>query len=252
MNHDGNFKKLEERAKILRLKTLDLVTKEGDPHLASSLSTMDILTALYENILSCNDKFILSKGHACFGFYTLLREKEYNPVLSGHPDVDEKNGIYATTGSLGHGLPIAAGIAYAKKKKNCNGNVYVLIGDGECQEGSVWEAISFAADYKLNNLITIVDHNKLQALDKIANISPSSINLEKKFNAFGCEVVEIDGHDFNQLIPALSPTKSLFPKVIIANTIKGKGISFMENDPKWQTRKLNLEELKQAHYELEK
>ena len=242
------MKYLEEKAKQIRKKTLDLVVKEGDSHLASSLSVIDILTALYYDVLTKKDKFILSKGHACFGFYAVLREKGYNPLLSGHPDIDEKNGIYCTTGSLGHGLPIGVGMAHAKKIKKEEGKIYVLMGDGECQEGTIWESSDIASYYKLDNLTAIIDYNKLQAIDRIKNVS--YLNLNRKFKEFGWNVLEVDGHNFYELIPALGEKVSEKPNMVIAHTIKGKGISFMEGIPKWQTRKLNEEELKQAYGEL--
>ena len=217
--------------------------------MASSLSTIEILTTLYFGVLTKKDKFILSKGHGCFGFYTVLRDKGYNPVLSGHPDIDEKNGIYCTTGSLGHGLPIGAGMAHARKIKNEEGIIYVLMGDGECQEGTLWEASNIASRCKLDNLVAIVDHNKLQALDEIDNIFPFG-DLERKFEAIGWYTSTVDGHNIGELIHALQQSVYGRPRAIIANTIKGKGISFMEGKPEWQSRKPSGEEIKQAYREL--
>jgi transketolase len=239
---------LEQKAKQIRKKTLDLVVKEGDSHLASSLSAIDLLTAVYYGVLTKKDKFILSKGHACFGFYAILREKGHSPLLSGHPDIDEKNGVYCTTGSLGHGLPIGVGMAFARKLKKEKGKIYVLMSDGECQEGTTWESSDIASYYKLDNLTAIIDYNKLQALDKIKNVS--HLNLNRKFKEFGWHVLEVDGHNFDDIIPALGEKVFEKPNMIIAHTIKGKGISFMEGIPKWQTRQLNEEELKQAYEEL--
>lgn len=240
---------LEQKAKQIRKKTLDLVLEEGDSHLASSLSIIEILTSLYYNTLTEKDKFILSKGHGCFSFYTILRDKGYNPVLSGHPDIDEKNGIYCTTGSLGHGLPIGGGMAHARKILGKEGKIYVLMSDGECQEGTFWEASNIINMHKLDNLIAIIDYNKLQALDKIENIV-SLGNLRERFNIFGWYTIEVNGHNISEIINALELDSYGKPKAIIANTIKGKGISFMEGEPKWQTRKLNGEEIKQAYEDL--
>ena len=243
------MKDLETKTKELRKKTLDLVLEKGESHFASSLSIIEILTALYYNTLTEKDKFILSKGHGCFSFYTVLRDKGYNPILSGHPDIDEKNGIYCTTGSLGHGLPIGGGMAHARKIRGKEGKIYVLMSDGECQEGTLWEASNIINMYRLDNLTAIIDHNKLQALDKIENIV-SLGNLREKFSILGWYTLEIDGHNILEIINALNEDSHGKPKAIIANTIKGKGISFMEGEPKWQTRKLNEMEIKQAYKEL--
>jgi len=241
--------KLREKAKKLRKNLLDFVLEEGEGHLGGSLSEIEILTALYNNVLTEKDKFILSKGHACHPLYLLLREKGYNPRISGHPDIDEKNGIYATTGSLGHGLPIGAGMAFARKKQNKKGRIYVLMSDGECQEGTTWEASDIASFHKLDNLVVIVDCNKLQALEEIENVS--YLNLKKKFEEFGWYVQEIDGHNFDELIPALNKTVQNKPSLVIANTVKGKGIKYMENNPEWHGRRPTLERLKQAYNDLE-
>ncbi len=241
------MKDLEQRAKKLRKEVLELSLEKGEAHLGGSFSIIEILISLYDKVLTEEDKFILSKGHSCFPLYLLLRERGYNPKISTHPDMDIENGIYCTTGSLGHGLPIGAGMAFARKFKKEPGKIYVLMGDGECQEGTLYETMPLASKYKLDNLVVIVDSNKLQALDKIEKIS--SINLQKVFKVLGAEVYEINGHSFPQILYALE-TKSHKPKVIIADTIKGKGISYMENEPKWHTRLPNPKELKQAYEEL--
>ena len=246
----NKMENLEKKAKELRLKTLDLALKTGEGHLGGSFSEIELLLALYEKILKKEDKFILSKGHAYGPFCIILQEKGYNPKITGHPDLDEENGIYATTGSLGHGLPIAVGMALARKLKKQNGNIYVLMSDGECQEGTTWESSDIAAYYKLNNLIAIVDHNKIQALDEIKNVS--LLNLKNKFIEFGWYVSEIDGHNFNEIIGSLSKKIEGKPHMLIANTIKGKGVSYMENNPQWHARKPTLEELKGAYEELKK
>lgn len=242
---------LKERAKKLRRNVLDLALEMGgDGHLGGSFSEIEILISLYDRIMKDDDKFILSKGHACYPLYILLREKGYNPKISGHPDIDEKNGICCTTGSLGHGLPIGVGMALARKILNKKGRIYVLMGDGEIEEGTTWESSLLAVHHQLDNLTVIIDHNKLQALEPLANIV-SYGNLKNKFEEIGYSVLEIDGHSFPEIIEALEEKSETKPRMIIAHTIKGKGVSYMENDPKWHGRKVTLEEVKEAYKELE-
>lgn len=242
---------LEQRTKRcneLRIKTLDLSLETGLSHLAGSFSMIELLTTLYDSILREEDKFILSKGHACLPYYLLLREKGYKPRLSGHPEIDPANGIYCTTGSLGHGLPIGVGMSMARQFKNQQGRIYVMMSDGECQEGTTWESSLIASKYKLRNLTAIVDDNKIQATDFVENILPLG-DLRKKFEAFGWYVAEINGHDFNEIDDALAqlPTQ---PYMIIANTVKGKGVSYIENNPEWHAKKPKPERLAEAYKEL--
>ncbi len=238
----------EERAKTIRRETLDLAMETGEEHLASAFSTVEILLALDE-VLKEHDKFILSKGHGCLSFYIMLRQKGFNPTISGHPDIEVSQGIECTTGSLGHGLPIGVGMAFAKKFKKEEGRVYVLMSDGECQEGTTWESLSLASHHKLDNLTMIIDHNKLQALGRIDDIL-SLGDLNNKFAAFGCYVSEVDGHYPPEIIESLEREVNK-PKIIIAHTIKGKGLSFAENNPIWHNRLPEGEQLKQAYKELE-
>jgi transketolase len=240
--------KLEEKAKEVRKKVLDFALETGIGHLGGSFSEIEILVSLYYDVLKKEDKFILSKGHTCNPYYILLKEKGYNPKLSEHPDIDEENGIWCTTGSLGHGLPIGIGMAFARKIQNKRGNIYVLIGDGECQEGTIWESMNLASRYKLDNLNIIVDYNELQAINFVEDVLPT--NLKNKFDAFGGKVIEVDGHNFNQLIPALKEKVYSRPKVILAHTIKGKGVSYMENDIEWHAKKPTQERLAKAYEEL--
>lgn len=244
-----DIKELEEKARELRKKVLELALEQGDVHIGGCFSEIEILISLYKLIMEDDDKFILSKGHCPHPLYLLLREKNYSPEIKAHPDIDINNGIYCTSGSLGHGLPIGTGMAWARKIKNEPGKIYVLIGDGECQEGSIWETIPLAVEYKLDNLIIIIDRNKLQALERVNNVN--HINLKEVFKAFGCHTTEINGHDFSELINVLKKDVNGIPHVIIANTIKGKGVSFMENNPKWHARFACLNELKPAFEELE-
>ncbi len=245
-----DIKELQNKANELRRKVLELGIEIGEAHFGGSFSEIEILISLYNKILEPEDKFILSKGHACYPLYILLKEKGYNPKISAHPDLDIENGIYATTGSLGHGLPMGVGMALARKLKNKLGRIYVLISDGECQEGTTWESAQIAAHHKLDNLTVIVDHNKLQALQKIEGVQ-SLGDLKNKFEVFGWQTIEINGHNFQEILNALLNKSFGRPQIIIAHTIKGKGISYMENDPKWHTRLPTEEELKQAYEELE-
>lgn len=242
-------KNLENKARQIRREVLNIALEEGEAHLGGSFSEIEILISLYDYALEKEDKFILSKGHACYPLYILLREKGFNPRIQTHPDLDEKNGIYATTGSLGHGLPMAVGMAIARKKLNKNGDIYVLISDGECQTGTTWESALIASKYKLDNLKVIVDYNKLQALDLISKVLPLE-NLKYKFEAFNWYVEEIDGHEFKEIIPALKKREKDKPYIIIANTIKGKGVSYMENNPQWHGKRVTSERVAKAYEEL--
>lgn len=239
---------LTERGKNIRKKVLDLGLKTGDGHLGGSFSEIEILMVLFDHILKEEDKFILSKGHACYPLYILLNEKGFNPEIKGHPDIDIKNKIFCTTGSLGHGLPIGVGMALARKIKNKPGKIYILMGDGECQEGTTWESSLIVNHHNLNNLIVIIDSNKLQALDKIENIL-SFNKLKEKFESFGWYVTEVEGHDINELVKTLQK-ETQKPHLIIANTIKGKGVSYMENNPIWHGRKITFERVNPAYEDL--
>ena len=180
-----NFEKLINKSKKLRVDTFNAFIKKGEAHLGGSFSCIEILILLYEKILSKSDKFIISKAHSSFPLCLILRSKGYNTKLTTHLEIDEKNGIHCTTGSLGHGLPIATGMAFAKKKMKKKGKIFVLISDGECQEGTTWESLLIATKHKLDNLIIIVDYNKIQALSKLDD-ALSLHNLSKKFKSFNC------------------------------------------------------------------
>ena len=219
-----------ERAKQLRRETLQLAIDTNNEHVAPAFSMIELLIAVYDH-MGDGDKFILSKGHGCLSLYALLRQQGLNPNLSHHPDLDPENGIEATTGSLGHGLPIGLGIALARKLRGLNGDIYVLMGDGECQEGTTWEAALLAAHHKLDNLTLIIDRNFLQALDYTEEILCLN-SLWPKFAAFGWHPITINGHSFEDIFYALKQ-KSKRPKVIIAETVKGKGLGAGEANPKW-------------------
>tara|TARA_B100000989_G_scaffold283173_1_gene248869 strand:- start:5898 stop:6644 length:747 start_codon:yes stop_codon:yes gene_type:complete len=238
-----NFEKLINKSKKLRIDTFNAFIKKGEAHLGGSFSCIEILILLYEKILSKSDKFIISKAHSSFPLCLILRSKGYKTKLTTHLEIDEKNGIHCTTGSLGHGLPIATGMAFAKKKMKKKGKVIVLISDGECQEGTTWESLLIATKHKLDNLVIIIDYNKIQALSKLDDALPLH-NLSKKFKSFNCETVNVkDGHSFSNLMGAFKKKHFNKPKVIIANTIKGKGIKEFENDPVWHARKLQGSEI---------
>ena len=242
---------LEKKAKKLRKDILELALEYKDGHIAPAFSVVEILAVLYNEILNKDDKIILSKGHGCLSLYASLMDKGLNPKISGHPDVDVKQGIHCTTGSLGHGLPIGVGMAFARKFKKEKGHIFVIMGDGECQEGTIWESLNLARKYRLDNLTIIIDYNKLQALTTIKEVM-SETNLRAKFEAFGCQVMEINGHNFNELLDNLNhkTIKKDIPRMVIADTIKGKGLSCMENKPEWHSRIPEGKLLEQAYEEL--
>ena len=247
----NKIERLKEKAKKIRRDVFDLAVEHQIGHIAPAFSCVEILIAVYEDITD-DDRFILSKGHGCLALYAVLRGRGLDPKISGHPDIDKSQGLECTTGSLGHGLPIGVGMAFAKKIKMEKGQVYVLTGDGECQEGTVWESLLLIRKLGLDNITVIIDHNKLQALDYINNVIGDP-GFKEKFNAFGFDTVELDGHDFNELTASLDPDNNRTGKsrIIIANTIKGKGVSFMENVPGWHVRIPDGQQLQQAYRELE-
>jgi transketolase len=252
-------------ANKVRKHILNMVYNSGGSHIASALSIVDIISVLYNEILNvdnnnpkweCRDRFILSKGHACTPIYAALAELGFFSItdlnLYGKNDSILMNhishkvpGVEFSTGALGHGLPFGVGKAKAAKFLNEKWKTFVLLSDGELDEGSNWEAFMFAAHHKLNNLTTIIDYNKLQSLDTVEitlNLEP----LSDKFKAFGWDVIEIDGHNFEELAKEFNKIHEFKPKVIIAHTIKGKGVSFMENKVEWHYKTPNKEELEIA------
>lgn len=245
--------KLKQKANLVRNQILEMIVSAGKGHIGGALSCTDILVTLYYGgILRLNptnknwnnrDRFILSKGHSCASLYAILSDLGYFPVselqnyqkqgciLRGHPD-RKIPGVEVDSGSLGHGLGIGAGLALSAKMDKKDFLTFVLLGDGECYEGSIWEAGMFAAHHKLNNLIGIIDYNGLSVTDAIKDcldIEP----LGDKWKAFGWDVAIVDGHSFEELFSTFSSSrkrKSDKPLMIIANTIKGKGVSFMEKN----------------------
>jgi len=230
---------LIKKAKNLRKETFDAFVKKGEAHLGGSFSMIETLVYLLEKVLKKNDKFILSKSHASYPFILMLRKKGFKPKLTTHLEIDEKNGINCNTGSRGHGFPIGVGMALARKIMKKKGNIYVMVSDGECQEGTTWEASLIAAKYNLANLFLIIDYNKIQALTTLKEGLPLS-SLKKKFNAFNFNTIEIkDGHNFNLISKKFKTSKKKNkPTVFIVHTIKGKGIKQFENDPVWHARKI--------------
>ena len=234
-----NIQKLNKKALKLRQNTFNAFIKKGEAHLGGSFSIIEILIAIYKKILKKNDKFILSKSHSSFPLCILLRENGFKTKLTTHLELDEKNGVYCTTGSLGHGLPIATGMAFGKKILKQKGKIIVLISDGECQEGTTWESILIATKHNLDNLYIFIDYNKIQALSRLKDALPLE-NLKRKFESFNCNTYEVkNGNSFVSIFNTVNKIKkNNKPNVVILNTIKGKGIKEFEDDPVWHARKL--------------
>ena len=251
---------------------MEMVFRAASGHIGGSLSAMDILTELYFEELRVDtadpkapgrDRFVMSKGHCTPALYSILALKGFFPEkqlelfrsieghMSGHPDMVNVPGVDMSTGSLGQGLSAAVGMAIAGKLDGAGYRVYALMGDGEIEEGQIWEAAMSAAKYGLSNLCGIVDVNGLQIDGRTADVMPSE-PLDKKFEAFGWNVIKADGHDFDSLRAALAEAKAdkSRPSVILAKTVKGKGVSFMENDAGWHGKAPNAEQFKQAMAEL--
>lgn len=252
----------------LRKKIVDMITSAGEGHIPSSFSIVDIIATLYEYHLKFDPKnqnwkerdyFILSKGHGCAAFYVVLAKHgfisqkdldeygRFSSILGGHPDRTKVPGVEASTGSLGHGLPYAVGIALGQKIQSKPNKVYVLVGDGECHEGTVWESALVAQNLKLANLCCIVDFN-----GSAAQILPHP-NIAKQWEAFGWNVLETDGHNedaLKEVFARFSSNNNSKPTVIIAHTIKGKGVSFMETHGPWHHKIPNQEEYQTIMREL--
>jgi transketolase len=261
-----------EKARLLRRDIIEMLGKAGSGHTGGSLSAADIMACLYfweMNIEPSRpdweerDRFVLSKGHAAPVLYASLAEKGYfspdllstlrqfGSPLQGHPDRKKLPGVEASTGSLGQGVSWAVGMALGARLDKKDYRIYAMLGDGELEEGMVWEAVMAAAHYKLDNLLIIVDNNGLQIDGRIEDVlSPQPIT--EKFKAFGCEVLEIDGHDHRQIMQALQKARKVKgkPTAIIAHTIKGKGCSFMENRVEWHGTAPKAEEVEKALAEL--
>ncbi len=250
----GNQVKLDTRSRMLRQMAIDALDGGSRGHIGSTMSLIEIFRVLYDDVmkfdanqprLSNRDRLILSKGHGCIALYVMLAEKgffdaselatfcKYNSILGGHPEFGRVPGVEASTGSLGHGLAIGVGMAYAARISELDYNVFVVLGDGELDEGSVWESALAAGHHGLENLTVVIDYNKLQSygpVSEIWNLEP----LAEKWNAFGFESIEVNGHDIKELRTALNTKhRNHKPKAIIAHTVKGRGVSFAEGDPNW-------------------
>jgi transketolase len=234
-----DYNLLKNEAHKLRVNTFNSFIEKGEAHVGGSFSIIETLIFLYKVLLKKNDKFILSKSHASFPLCIILRELGFNVPVSTHLEIDQKNGIHCTTGSLGHGLPISVGMALSKKKLKKKGRIYVMISDGECQEGTTWESLLIAAKHNLSNLILIIDYNKIQALSFLDDALPLS-NLKSKINSFNWNCVQVkNGHSFQNLNKVFTTLpKNQKPTAVIINTIKSKGIKEFENDPAWHAKKL--------------
>ncbi|MBU0959653.1 MAG: transketolase [Nanoarchaeota archaeon] len=250
--NSDDLSNLNEKARRLRVDSLNLAVEEEGGHLGGAFSSAEIFVALFDNILKTEDRFILSKGHSCNPYYQKLRERGYNPQTLLHPERDVSNGIYCATGSLGHGLPVAAGMAWARKLLGIKGDVYVLVGDGEIQEGTTWETSLFAANHGLDNLIAVLDKNGIQGSGFVKDILPLPTNLERILSDLGWSTSTIDGHNFEEIIPSLEKRYGGRPRFVIANTVKGKGVSFMENNPSWHGGVPKADDLILAYEELKR
>lgn len=256
--------KVLSAAKEIRKQIYIMSHHAGGGHMGAAFSMTDIIATIYfGDVLKYDsqnpmwegrDRFVLSKGHACYSLYATLAKAGYfaqeelktagkpGSRIGGHPKIYEVPGVEASTGALGHGLSFTIGMALAHKADGKANHFYVVLGDGECQEGSVWEAALSAPTLGLDNLTVIVDHNKLQAMDTLESIVGMQ-PFADKWKTFGWNVIEIDGHDVEQIYDALMVRKEGVPTVVIAHTIKGKGVSFMEGMPIWHYRMPNEEEL---------
>jgi transketolase len=264
--------KLKETSAILRQDIIRMLTESASGHPGGSLSATDIVTALYFSEMKVDpnnpkwedrDRFVLSKGHGAPVLYAALAERGFfdkknlmtlrklGSMLQGHPNMNDTPGVDMSTGSLGQGLSAANGMALAGKLDKKDYRVYAITGDGELEEGQIWEAAMTSAHYKLDNLTVFVDNNHLQIDGKVSEVmNPEPV--ADKFKAFGWNVVEINGHDFEEIFKAIDTAKNTKgkPTVIVANTVKGKGVSFMENEAGWHGTAPNKEQCEQALKEL--
>ena len=258
-------------ARRIRLHVVRMTSRGGSSHVASGLSVADILATLYNGVLDVRseepdwpgrDRFVLSKGHAGAAVYAVLAERGFfglakldthcqnGSELSGHVSHHGNPGVEMSTGSLGHGLSVAAGMAYAARLRGASHRVLILMSDGECDEGSVWEAIMVAAHHRLDNLTAIIDYNKIQSLASVERTLALEPFVEK-WESFGWRVIEVDGHDCDALSTSLTRHDHGRPSCVIAHTTKGKGVSFMENSVLWHYRSPRGAELEAALRELE-
>lgn len=270
---DKEFTELAEKAREIRKEILKLTYEAASGHPGGSLSIVELLTVLYFSEMRINpletkdedrDRFVLSKGHAAPALYAVLKARGFleeddmvgfrqiDGILQGHPDMKKIPGVDMSTGSLGQGVSAAVGMALGGKVDNKDYRVYTILGDGEIAEGQVWEAAMAANHYKLDNLCVIVDNNNLQIDGKITDVM-SSYPIDEKFKSFGFNVININGNDFSEIIDALDKAKITKgkPTAIIAKTIKGKGVSFMEDQASWHGKAPKKEEYEKALLELQ-
>jgi len=272
--HKLSNNELKKKANQIRKDLIEVAVRNGAGHIAPSLSCVDILTALYYGIMTLSkdpqwderDRLIFSKAHGCYGIYAILADIGYiahedwknfykGSFLMGCIERSIENGIEASCGSLGHGLPLAVGMAFGAKLQNKKYRIYCIAGDGEMQEGSMWEAIQFAVKHELSNLTIVIDNNRLQAMDFLENVltvKGRKNGLQRKLEGFGCEVKTGDGHnveDVSAIIDNWLKEKRTIskPQVLIANTIKGYGLLCMENIPKFHFRLPTEEEMKKGN-----
>ena len=267
-----SIEELQKIAADIRFNIIDMICTAAAGHPGGALSAADIVTALYFRVMRINpqdpawpdrDRFILSKGHACPVWYAALAEKGYfdkahlqtlrciDSILQGHPDMNKTPGIDMTAGSLGQGLSVGVGMALSGKLMQKDFHVWIVIGDGESQEGSIWEASMAAAKLKLDNLTAILDYNHLQNDDSVDVLMPIDPPIDK-WKAFGWHVIEIDGHNMTEIVEALETAKTIkgIPTMIVANTVKGKGVSYMENVCEWHGKAPNKELAEKAISEI--
>ncbi len=274
MADNNTVLRLKKQAKEVRKTLLTMIHTAQSGHPGGSLSAADIMTALYFYEMKLDprnpqwdqrDRFVLSKGHVCPVMYTCLALRGYfdreqlntlrkqDSILQGHPDMKRCPGVDISTGSLGQGLSTGVGMALRAKRDQMEYRVFAVIGDGESNEGQIWEAAEAAAKYKLNNLVIFVDNNGLQNDGTCEDIMPTG-NLAKKFEAFGCDTYSIDGHDMEQIVDVLDAIRNKKddkPKCIVCKTVKGKGVSFMENIVAWHGQAPNDEQFARALQDIE-
>lgn len=263
---------LEQQATLLRRDVLEMIYTAKAGHPGGSLSAAEVITALYFHVMNINpqnprwedrDRFVLSKGHACPMLYAALARRgyfdpallntlrQYHSILQGHPDMNKVPGVDMSAGSLGNGLSVGVGMALSARYQGRDYMTYVMLGDGECQEGMVWEAAMAANHHHLNNLIAIVDCNGVQIngwVNDVMRVEP----FADKWRSFGWSVIEIDGHNMHQVLTALHEVRTMrAPAVILARTVKGKGVSFMEDDSAWHGAAPSADQLAKALADIE-
>jgi transketolase len=268
LSKNSSAKEAQQRCMEYRRRILDISQQVGALHAAAAFSAMEMTDCIYHGLMEFDvegagqDKFIMSKGHGCMVQYVILEDRgvlkkedldlycKPNGRLGCHPDYGTP-GIEASTGSLGHGMSMATGMAYTEKYiQKLLGKIYVVISDGELQEGSTWEGMMMAANLKVDNLIVCLDHNGMQSFGQTYETHPEFYPIREKIDAFGWETAEVNGHNFHAIFDAINNRKGKKPFMLICNTVKGRGVSFMESAPIWHYRSPNPDEYTQAISEL--